>query len=87
MTELEGLFSKGVLQVVHASEAEGFRIYSSRFVNTVKNEGTPDEIEKSRLVVQAYNDKLHACLLTPLPFSAHRNVYSLPLQPCALSGI
>jgi len=38
------------------SDAQGLREYGSRFVDTVKKECTPDAFEKSRLVVQGFND-------------------------------
>jgi hypothetical protein len=34
----------------------GVRIFNSRFVDEIKNEGTDKAFEKSRLVVQAFND-------------------------------
>ncbi len=51
---------------MHKSEAENHRIFGARFVDTIKNEGTPNAFEKSRLVIQAFNDKLHG-LLTHAP--------------------
>ncbi len=60
--ELLGLAEKGTFSIVPASTAEGHRIFGSRFVDTVKNEGTPDAFEKSRLVVQAFNDNKHGFL-------------------------
>lgn len=35
----------------------GTRIFTTRFVNDVKNKGTNKAFKKSQLVVQAYNDK------------------------------
>lgn len=55
--ELDGLFSQGVFLPVPKSEAAGSRLFGCRFVDTMKNEGTPNALEKSRLVVQGYNDK------------------------------
>lgn len=57
-----GLLEKGVFEPVSKRAAEGRRIYESRFVDEVKNKGTPNAYEKSRLVVQAYNDRGHGLL-------------------------
>ena len=64
--ELNGLIEQGIFEIVSRKEAEGHRIYGTRFVDTVKNEGRPDAYEKSRLVVQGYADKSHG-LLTYAP--------------------
>lgn len=37
-------------------DAAGFRVFGARFVDSVKSEGTPEAYEKSRLVVQGFND-------------------------------
>ena len=63
--ELEGLIEKGVFEVVKKSEVTG-RVFGSRFVDEMKNRGTPEEYPKSRMVVQAYDDKNHG-LLTHAP--------------------
>ena len=42
----------------------GIRIFNSRFVDEVKNAGTSTAFEKSRLVVQAYNDAEKELVLT-----------------------
>lgn len=55
-TEIEGLRNNGVFKKVHVIEAKGKRIHGSRFVDEVKYRDTPDAYEKSRLVVQAFND-------------------------------
>ena len=53
---------KKVFEPVHISKAEGHRIFNSRFVDSIKYEGTPEAYKKSRLVVQGYNDKTHGLL-------------------------
>lgn len=63
--EIDGLFERGVFSISDKSKAEGLRIYGSRFVDHVKNEGTPSAFEKSRLVVQGFND--WHCFLTYAP--------------------
>jgi hypothetical protein len=66
--EIEGLLEKGVFAVTLRSEVpEGIRIFNSRFVDEIKNEGTDKELRKSRLVVQAYNDQEKYAVLTQSP--------------------
>jgi hypothetical protein len=43
---------------------EGIRIFNARFVDKVKNPGTERAFEKSRLVMQAYNNKEKQLVLT-----------------------
>jgi len=45
----------------------GTRLFNSRFVDEVKNAGTDAAFEKSRLVVQAYNDEEKKLVLTQSP--------------------
>ena len=45
----------------------GTRIFNSRFVDEVKNSGTDRAYEKSRIVVQAYNDSEKHIVLTQSP--------------------
>ena len=67
-SEITGLLEKGVFEVVDAASIPpGTRIFNSRFVDQVKNEGTDRAFEKSRLVVQAYNDLDKRAVLTQLP--------------------
>jgi hypothetical protein len=55
--EINGLLKKGVFAVVTDSDVpQGVRIFNSRFVNKIKHPNTNKAFEKSRLVVQAYND-------------------------------
>ena len=66
--EINGLFEKGCFEIVSASDVpHGTRIFNSRFVDEIKNIGTVDAYEKSRLVVQAYNDDGKAEVLTQAP--------------------
>lgn len=54
--EIDGLINRGVFIPSSVSDARGNRIYGSRFVDYVKNEGTPNAFEKSRVVPTAFND-------------------------------
>ena len=56
----------GVFQLV-AQIPSGARLFNSRFVDEVKNPGTEKAFEKSRLVVQAYNDPEKDIVLTQSP--------------------
>ena len=63
--EIDGLLTKGAFELAHESEVPvGTRIFGSRFVDEVKNSGTAKVFEKSRLVVQAYNDQGKDLILT-----------------------
>ena len=66
--EINGLLDKGAFELTNLSEIpKGIRIFGSRFVNEIKNPGTDQAYEKSRLVVQAYNDKGKELILTESP--------------------
>jgi hypothetical protein len=66
--EIDGLLEKGVFATVPLSTVpNGIRIFNSRFVDEVKNAGTSTAFEKSRLVVQAYNDTEKELVLTQSP--------------------
>lgn len=66
--EINGLMEKGVFQVIPISQVpRNTRIFNSRFVDEVKNIGTAAAYEKSRLVVQAYNDHEKETILTQAP--------------------
>lgn len=82
--EFNGLVERGVFRPVPESDAKGFRIYGSRFVDTVKNEGKPSAYKKSRFVVQAYNDSSHG-LLTHAP-TVQRVSQRLLLSICAMDS-
>ena len=56
--EINELFEKNCFEIVSASDVlHEVRIFNSRFVDEIKNIGTIDAYEKSRLVMQAYNDQ------------------------------
>ncbi|RAL62926.1 hypothetical protein DID88_004767 [Monilinia fructigena] len=66
--EIDGLTEKGVFKVVPISDVPpGTRIFKSRFVDEIKNEGASTEFKKSRLVIQAYNDAEKTTVLTQSP--------------------
>ena len=63
--ELSGLLEKGVFEIVKLADVpQGVRLFNSRFVDEIKNLGTDKAFEKSRLVVQAYNDQEKELVLT-----------------------
>src|SRR3981189_1291086 len=67
--EINGLIGKGVFKFgeddpkKHAS----VRIFNSRLINEVKGKATNSPYEKSRLVIQAYNDEGKEIILTQSP--------------------
>ena len=65
--ELNGLLERGVFKVVDKIEAQGARIFGSRFVDEIRHAGTEKAFEKSRLVIQAYNDQDKRGILTQAP--------------------
>src|ERR1700710_1416669 len=66
--EVTGLLEKGVFQVVDRNSVpQETRIFNSRFVDEIKNKDTEKAFQKSRLVVQAYNDQEKDLVLTQSP--------------------
>ncbi|KAF7174588.1 hypothetical protein CNMCM6106_009330 [Aspergillus hiratsukae] len=67
--EIEGLIAKGVFDFVQYDPPKhaGIRIFNSRLVNEIKGKATNTPFEKSRLVVQAYNDEGKEMILTQSP--------------------
>jgi hypothetical protein len=66
--EINGLFERGVFKIIDEADIpKGTRIFNSRFVDEIKNPGTDQAFEKSRLVVQAYNDTEKDLVLTQSP--------------------
>ena len=66
--KINELFEKGCFEIVLASDVfQGVRIFNSRFVNEIKNINTIDAYEKSRLVMQTYNDQNKAEMLIQTP--------------------
>jgi hypothetical protein len=56
--EIVGLLEKGVFLPVNKGDVpSNIRIFNSRFVDEVKNPGTEKAFEKSRLMMQAFNDQ------------------------------
>jgi hypothetical protein len=66
--EIKGLLEKGVFELVNPKDIpQSNRVFNSRFVDEIKNPGTDKAFEKSRLVVQAYNDPEKDLVLTQSP--------------------
>ncbi|KAI0993907.1 hypothetical protein K3495_g14277 [Podosphaera aphanis] len=65
--EIAGLFKRGVFVEVRGELPNSSRIFNSRFVDSIKNEGTNKAYEKSRLVIQGYNDDGKKKILTQAP--------------------
>ncbi|POS83447.1 hypothetical protein EPUL_004675 [Erysiphe pulchra] len=66
--EILGLIEKGVFKTVKFDEVPaGTRLLDARFFDEIKHKGTDKAFEKSRLVVQAYNDREKGVVLTQSP--------------------
>jgi hypothetical protein len=63
--EINDLIEKGVFQSVKTDDVSlDVRIFNSRFVNEIKHLDTDKAFEKSRLVVQTFNDQNKNLILT-----------------------
>ena len=61
------MLKKGVFEFIDTVDVlKGVRIFNSQFVDEIKNTRTDKVFEKSRLVVQAYNDYGKDLVLTQL---------------------
>ena len=66
--EVTRLLEKEVFKVITFKDVpSNTRIFNSHFVDKIKNLGTDKAYEKSRLVVQAYNDQEKDLVLTQSP--------------------
>jgi hypothetical protein len=66
--EIDGLIARGVFEFVRYNpNVHKGRIFNSRLVNEVKGKSTETPYEKSRLVIQAYNDIGKGVILTQSP--------------------
>jgi hypothetical protein len=67
--EIEGLIARGVFDFLQYDPVKhaGIRIFNSRLVNEIKGKATGTPFEKSRLVIQAYNDEGKGMILTQSP--------------------
>jgi Reverse transcriptase (RNA-dependent DNA polymerase) len=67
--EMDGLMAQGVYDLIRrdAKEIGDTRIFGSRMVDEVKGKETSTPYEKSRLVIQAYNDQGKKTVLTQSP--------------------
>jgi hypothetical protein len=66
--EINGLIKRGVCALILPSDILcNVRVFGSRFVDEIKNPGTDKAFEKSRLVIQVYNDSGKVQVLTQSP--------------------
>lgn len=67
--EIDGLTSRKVFELIKwdPEKYKGVRIFNSRMVNEVKGKETDTPYEKSRLVIQEYNDEGKEIILTLSP--------------------
>ena len=89
LKEINGLLDKGVFEIMDKRDIPaGARVFGSRFVDQIKNEGTEKAFEKSRLVVQAFNDSGKHEILTQAPIiqrASQRLIIALSLTIPGLS--
>lgn len=57
------------------SEAKEYRIYGSRFVDYVKNEGTPDAYDKFRFIIQGFDDEQDLLTHAPTVMRASQRLF------------
>jgi hypothetical protein len=64
--EIKGLIANRVFEFIkyNLDKHSGTRIFNSRLINEVKGKVTSTPYEKSRLVIQAYNDEGKESILT-----------------------
>ncbi len=81
---INGLLEKNAFEVVEILDIpRGMRIFNSHFVDEIKNKGTATVFEKSRFVVQAYNDHGKEEILTQSPTIQQMNQrFILALAAC-----
>ncbi|KAI0995344.1 hypothetical protein K3495_g12838 [Podosphaera aphanis] len=67
--EIEGLINRGIFEFIKFNPLQhsGLGNFKSRIVNEVKGKTTDAPYEKSRLVIQAYNDEGKEIILTQSP--------------------
>lgn len=80
--ELNSLVEQGVFSIVPSAHANGHRLFGAHFVDLFKKERTAHAFEKSRLVIQAFNDKQHGMLTHAL--TVQRPSMRLLLCLCAM---
>lgn len=60
--EISSLLHKGIFEFVPCTAAEGYRIYTSRLVDEIKDLGTPQARAKSRFVLCGHSDVNHGVI-------------------------
>jgi hypothetical protein len=68
-TEINGLIGRGIFRFEQYNPTKhgGIRIFKSRIMNEIKGKGTNKPYEKSRLVIQGYNNDGKLLMLTQSP--------------------
>ena len=86
--EINTLLDNGVIRPVSIDsiDTSNATVFGSRFVDKVKNAGTEEAYEKSRLVIQAWNDRGRESILTQAP-SVQRCSQRLILAMAATYGL
>ena len=57
LKEFNELLEKGIFEIIHIDDLFiEARVFENRFMNQIKNEGIEKAFEKSRFVIQTFND-------------------------------
>ena len=87
--ELNGLFEKKIFEVIHIDNLFAkARVFESRFINQMKNEEIEKAFEKSRLMIQVFNNSKKQKILTQTPIiqrASQRLIIALSLTISQLS--
>ena len=74
LKELNGLLEKGIFEIIHIDDLSiKARVFENHFMNQVKNEGIEKAFEKSRLIIQTFNDSKKQKILTQAPIIQRTN--------------
>ena len=65
LKKINNLLEKRVFEIINKQDVSiETRIFNSRFMNQIKNKGTEKVFEKSRLIIQAFNNSSKYKILT-----------------------
>lgn len=87
--ELDGLIAQGVFTIARRATVvqDGDSVFGTRVVDAIKNEGTPLDFEKSRLVVQAFSQKGAKDVVTKAPTVSRASTRVTLFLSASKSGI
>lgn len=71
------MINRGVLIHVIISDSRGYHIYRSLFFDYLKNEGTQNVFDISRVVAMTFNDEIELMRHEPTVFHVSQRMFSL----------